>query len=184
MTKKLKEKKHNSVGYRKMPFNALKTYFADAFLKEYKIRLDDDGDHRAMLDAIKEYHKDRDWNGLYDWIEEYFQAQEGFGNQSFVSDLLSDIKDNMRGHRGIADDIYDEFQKIYCPDHGISWDKTTDSTKYICSDCEKKEEEEADVDCECCDGTYTMESCQMTGGKMTCNNCLDECQYSEECKVK
>ena len=56
LTKKLKEKKHNSVGYRKMPFNALKDFFADLFVGEYKKRFDDQDDsHKEMLVMMKEY---------------------------------------------------------------------------------------------------------------------------------
>jgi hypothetical protein len=102
----------------------------------------------------------------------------------FKEDFINDVHENMDGYRGIARTMGENFHSKYCPDHGIPWDRPSNSPKAICSECEKKEEEEEDVDCECCEGTYTRESCVTMGGRTTCGNCQDECQYSEECKVK
>jgi hypothetical protein len=166
-----------------MPFNALKDFFADTFAEMYKSKFDD-SDHEGMLENMKEYSQGGDSSCLYEWIEEYIEEFMDIQNKRFKEDMLNDIKENMDGHKGIAKTMAEEFEHKYCPDHGIPWDKHSDKTKYICSECEKKEEEEGDVDCECCEGNYTRASCMMAGGKMTCGNCLDECQFSETCKIK
>jgi hypothetical protein len=168
-----------------MPFTAVKTYLSSAFLKEYKLAYDEQDDsHKEMLNAIKEYIEEKDSNSLYEWIERYLTDNEYIKVPSFASDLFNDMKESMDGYRGIGKEIAEEFENNYCPTHGVRWDKTTTTTKYLCSECEKTEEEEGDVDCECCEGNYTIASCMKVGGKMTCGNCLDECQFSETCKIK
>jgi hypothetical protein len=187
LTKNLKEEKHNNVGYRKMPFNALKDFFADLFVGEYKRHFDDQDDsHKEMLEMMKEYIQGGDSSLLQAWIEEEMDKYLGTCPvmKRFKEDFINDVYENMAGYRGIARTMGEEFHSKYCPDHGVPWDRTSNSIKATCSECEKKEEEEEDVDCECCEGTYTRESCVVMGGRTTCGNCQDECQHSEECKVK
>ena len=168
-----------------MPFNAVKTYLADAFLKQYKVAYEysDETEKKEMLEAMKDYSKVGDSDALYEWIENYLTDHDYIFVPSFASDLFNDIKENMGGSRGIAREMIEEFEKVYCIDHGVPWDKSN-KVKAICDECEKAEEEEGDVDCECCEGNYTRASCMMAGGKMTCSNCFDECQFSETCKIK
>ena len=169
-----------------MPFTAVKTYLSSAFLKQFKIVCDysDETEKKEMLEAMSDYVHGGDFNGLYEWVETYLTDHDYISVPSFASDLFSDIKDNMINQRGsIAREMADEFEKVYCIDHGVPWD-TSDKSKAVCSECERAEEEEGDVDCECCEGNYTIASCMKVGGKMTCGNCLDECQFSETCKIK
>ena len=168
-----------------MPFTAVKTYLADAFMREYKIAFDEqDGSHKDMLEAMKDYKYGADFTGLYDWVENYLTDKEYITVPSFASDLFNDIKENMiNQHNSIAKEMAYEFEDVYCIDHGVPWDRSN-KVKAVCTECEKAEEEEGDVDCECCEGNYTIASCMKVGGKMTCGNCLDECQFSETCKIK
>jgi DNA-binding transcriptional regulator GbsR (MarR family) len=146
LTKNLKEKKHNSVGYRKMPFNALKDFFADFFVEEYKKRFDDQDDsHKEMLEMMKDYIQGGDSSLLQAWIEEEMDKYLGTCPvmKRFKEDFVNDVHENMDGYRGIARTMGENFHSKYCPDHGIPWDRPSNSPKAICSECEKKEEEEA-----------------------------------------
>jgi len=171
--------------------NCLKIVFADAFLEEYNNLYNQENDsHKDMLKTIQECRV-ADYDLLYEWIENYVEEFVGITNEDFRDALLSDIKENLgqhmrgsMGYKGIAKEVMELFEGTYCIDHGTRRLWSTDGKRDYCDECEKKEEEEGDVDCECCEATYTRESCAMAGGKMTCSNCQDECQYSEECKVK